>query len=270
MFVLASHYRTLQNDNDLLHKENANLKKALLSHKSQLKECNEQLNEGLSFETLNKESVQMRNKNDTLTHVIERLKEIMTQISEESNKLINNVDLIHDNFNNSYVQVELITELSSGLGDVSQVSNGAIMSLTERSEEINSNVSLIKDIAEQTNLLALNAAIEAARAGEHGRGFAVVADEVRKLADRTQHATGDISSVVKAIQQEIHDISEQQEKISIDIQEMIQTIESATDFLDLNVIENSSLVEYSSRLGELIFTMSKQLEDADLNVKHFD
>ena len=134
---------------------------------------------------------------ETIEDNLEQLEEI-NELNAKTNTRMDNVSAQTQEISST---IENIQEHANTLGDDSNSLNDSVMSIAEI-------INLIKDISDQTNLLALNAAIEAARAGEHGRGFAVVADEVRKLAERTQKATQEVEININGLKQNSNSMME--------------------------------------------------------------
>ena len=141
---------------------------------------------------------------------------------------------------------DLVGQTIQGIDNITNVTRQtgeSIDHLAKSSEDIGEIVRVIDDIADQTNLLALNAAIEAARAGEHGRGFAVVADEVRKLADKTMKATGEINEMIKTIQAET--------------KEAVRSMDAGIE----EVNKSAELADSAGRNMQEVVTMSQRVMD---------
>ena len=184
-------------------------------------------------------------KAKTLEEKAKLLAESVSQVTSSANTQANSLQ-------ESAAAVE---QMSSSMNAISQKTADVI----RQSDEIKNIITIIRDIADQTNLLALNAAIEAARAGEHGRGFAVVADEVRKLAERTQKSLGEIEANTNVLAQSINEMSESIKEQSEGINMINQSVAQIDHLTKENVVIANRANEVTSDVDNMAKTIVSEV-----------
>ena len=215
-------------------------------------------------------TINQRNSVEEASNIASEMTQIFQNIANNARNVQGEAKTAANTAQSGTVTVEETIQSMQTIKEKTVQTSGIIANMGKQSEEITNILETINDIASQTNLLALNAAIEAARAGEHGKGFAVVADEVRKLADRSAQATQEIAGIINGIKATINDAVNSMEENSQEVEtgfnranesgkalfEILESVESVYDHAGKTVTFAENTLVTSNKLITAMDTVS--------------
>jgi len=195
---------------------------------------------------------------EEVSSIIDTLAENINQVSDNTQSMTDQSKNVMENIKDGNQALRNSEQSFQEVSENTRITSQVIDSLGKSSEKIGEIVNLINNIAAQTNLLALNAAIEAARAGEAGRGFSVVADEIRELAEQSASATEDISSLIISIQKDVKNTVSKMNENETKVKESVDEINTTADLF-------TKIIKAAENLDLLIHEIEKQSQNMNEN-----
>lgn len=239
--------------------ENRGLQEQNDAFQRQVSDLQRQLDESRQRSDDPTRTLMMYQNQQLKSNIIDIQSNIAESVSQSKEGLKDSAELLKDIFSLNTDSKEMAGALE-GLNEQAADSLQTVGNLASRTEDVGAILALIKDISDQTNLLALNAAIEAARAGEHGRGFAVVADEVRKLADRTDKAVAEINISMQAMKQDVTSIGEEFERVHRTINESTEMINTFSSSIERDSMLLNDSFKHIGHTTDIVFMSLAKLD----------